>query len=119
MRHVFIHKGKKKKNSEKRWNENITLDKVIVITTKSKGKVEKIAPKMKKKNPKQLRKDEDRGGGGGWTTTTTKFTFNLNYCKFSLGFCVALICLIENCFAGYACLSNPCIFGVCIDDINR
>jgi protein eyes shut len=23
------------------------------------------------------------------------------------------------CSAGFACLSNPCVFGVCIDDLNR
>lgn len=101
-----------------------------------------------KKNPKRLRKDEDRGGGCRtddynllWlnndnNTTTTipknstrcnRLKYNPNtsrYCslnidKLILGFCIAVIFLIENCWAGYACLSNPCIFGVCIDDINR
>lgn len=30
-----------------------------------------------------------------------------------------LCCAIKGNWAGFACLSNPCIFGVCIDDLNR
>lgn len=90
-----------------------------------------------KKIPKRLRKDEDRGGGDKplgkphqrtkLISTTTKKYFNKSSCiiknnnidKIMLGLCVVVIFLIENCWAGYACLSNPCIFGVCMDDINR
>lgn len=39
--------------------------------------------------------------------------------KLILGLCIVVVFLIENCWAGFACLSNPCIFGVCLDDINR
>lgn len=39
--------------------------------------------------------------------------------KLLLIFCVGLILFVGNCWAGYACLSNPCLFGVCIDDLNR
>lgn len=82
-----------------------------------------------KKIPKRLRKDEDRGGGHHRIKlTTTQKYFNKNKSsriksnnidKIMLGLCVVVIFLIENCWAGYACLSNPCIFGVCMDDINR
>ena len=30
-----------------------------------------------------------------------------------------LVHSIEITRAGFACLSNPCVFGVCIDDLNR
>lgn len=84
-----------------------------------------------KKIPKRLRKDEDRGGGDiddpyhRTKLISTKKYFNNNSSiksnidKIMLGLCVVVIFLIENCWAGYACLSNPCIFGVCMDDINR
>lgn len=85
-----------------------------------------------KKIPKRLRKDEDRGGGDDiddphhhrTKLLSIKKNFNNsikcnNIDKIMLGLCVVVIFLIENCWAGYACLSNPCIFGVCMDDINR
>lgn len=91
-----------------------------------------------KKIPKRLRKDEDRGGGGDcgsddidnphhhrtkFIPIRQKYFNNSIKCndidKIMLGLCVVVIFLIENCWAGYACLSNPCIFGVCMDDINR
>lgn len=85
-----------------------------------------------KKIPKRLRKDEDRGGGDDiddphhhrTKSLSIKKNFNNsikcnNIDKIMLGLCVVVIFLIENCWAGYACLSNPCIFGVCMDDINR
>lgn len=28
-------------------------------------------------------------------------------------------CFVGTAFGGFACLSNPCLFGVCIDDLNR
>lgn len=36
-----------------------------------------------------------------------------------LALCITTVFLIKSTFAGFACLSNPCIFGVCIDDLNR
>lgn len=39
--------------------------------------------------------------------------------KIWLGLCFSLCCIIGHTLAGYACLSNPCVFGVCIDDLNR
>lgn len=81
--------------------------------------------KTLKKIPKRLRKDEDRGGGfhDPFQLKNTKYfdsVKKINYIdKIMLGLCVVVIFLIENCQAGYACLSNPCIFGVCMDDINR
>lgn len=32
---------------------------------------------------------------------------------------LVLCCIIRGNWAGFACLSNPCVFGVCIDDLNR
>lgn len=43
---------------------------------------------------------------------------NSNY-RLWIGLCIGLCCFIGNSLAGFACLSNPCIFGVCIDDLNR
>ena len=44
----------------------------------------------------------------------------LNYGRHAFVFLViGLCCSISGCVAGYACLSNPCVFGVCIDDLNR
>lgn len=35
-------------------------------------------------------------------------------------FLLLLVCCTFNMgWAGLACLSNPCVFGVCIDDLNR
>jgi hypothetical protein len=50
-----------------------------------------------------------------------------HYFKLSVSYKVLLTILFgfiffnENnyCSAGFACLSNPCVFGVCIDDLNR
>lgn len=40
-------------------------------------------------------------------------------CRLWVGICFGLCCIIGHTWAGFACLSNPCVFGVCIDDINR
>lgn len=44
---------------------------------------------------------------------------NCNYNSLCLWIGIAICCFIGNTFAGFACLSNPCVFGVCIDDLNR
>lgn len=36
-----------------------------------------------------------------------------------LAFSITTIFLIKSAYAGFACLNNPCVFGVCIDDLNR
>lgn len=41
-------------------------------------------------------------------------------CNYVLIGCVLLVCLINGSDAtSFGCSSNPCIFGVCIDDLNR
>lgn len=41
-------------------------------------------------------------------------------CNYLLISCVLLVCLINGSEASsFGCSSNPCIFGVCIDDLNR
>lgn len=41
-------------------------------------------------------------------------------CNYVLIGFVLLVCLINGCSAtSFGCSSNPCIFGVCIDDLNR
>lgn len=31
----------------------------------------------------------------------------------------AVFIIFKSTFAGFACLSNPCFHGICMDDINR
>lgn len=40
-------------------------------------------------------------------------------CNYVLISCALLVCLINANESSYGCSSNPCIFGVCIDDLNR
>lgn len=56
-------------------------------------------------------------GGGG------RGRWGLNYCGVvGIVLSIAVIVLLNGpqfVSAGFACLSNPCVFGVCVDDLNR
>ena len=52
-------------------------------------------------------------------TVREYFKDNYSCCRLWIGLCIGLSCVISNTWAGFACLSNPCVFGVCIDDLNR
>lgn len=45
-----------------------------------------------------------------------------NYCIAGIVLSIAVNLLVngpQSVSAGFACLSNPCVFGVCVDDLNR
>lgn len=63
------------------------------------------------------RRDDD-SGGGGFEAGRNKFA------SWSLSWLLYVVIAVTTALttpvsAGYACLSNPCVFGVCIDDLNR
>lgn len=49
----------------------------------------------------------------------TQSKYNQDLFRGWLALSITTVFLIKSTFAGFACLSNPCIFGVCIDDLNR
>lgn len=50
-----------------------------------------------------------------WNSSSIRIHTNL----FLLLFGMASVSLLNHTEAGFACLSNPCVYGVCIDDLNR
>lgn len=56
--------------------------------------------------------------GYGGLAIGTSDAFN---CRRHIVFIIVFVmcCAIRGNSAGFACLSNPCVFGVCIDDLNR
>lgn len=49
----------------------------------------------------------------------TKSIYNQHLTRSWLALSITTVFLIKSAYAGFACLSNPCVFGVCIDDLNR
>lgn len=55
-------------------------------------------------------------------TTSSEQCRRLNLvklCNYILISCVLLVRIINGSDASFGCSSNPCVFGVCIDDLNR
>lgn len=60
--------------------------------------------------------------GGAWGVTAGRGS-SYYYCTaVGMFLSMAVVLLVsgpQTVSAGFACLSNPCVFGVCIDDLNR
>lgn len=72
-------------------------------------------PSIYKQNERRLRRWRRRQCSGYENARIT-----ISYRQHSIFFIIfGICCAIKGNWAGFACLSNPCIFGVCIDDLNR
>lgn len=57
-------------------------------------------------------------GRGVYQKTQSIHNQHISRCWLALSITTTVF-LIKSAYAGFACLSNPCVFGVCIDDLNR
>lgn len=96
-------------------DSNTTINSSISSTT-----ITTAAIKMSEQQNvyRQRQRQQQNQRQSEWPYRRQCYRFN-KHNKLMLGLCIVVVFLIENCWAGFACLSNPCIFGVCLDDINR